>query len=283
MRLISILASALCLSAIVSGAASAAPAAAAPQSTGEVRGRAVDAADSHGLSGVAVSLVGASRVTASGADGAFVLGGVPAGPQTIACAAAGYRTAQVAVTVQAGGIHQIRCSMSRLPVVPGAKVATKTVRGGAVAENKVILGVLGAGIGDSGSVSGAVVGQSIGVGGLGTVGQGSGGGGYGRVSGVGYGAGASPPMEARASRSYALRASPGAPMVIAAPATQGVPSSNADEASREGYDGIVENAFLGAQQTPLSTFSIDVDSASYANVRRLAEERQPACRGTRFG
>ena len=38
---------------------------------------------------------------------------------------------------------------------------------------------------------------------------------------------------------------------------------------REGYDGIVENRFLKATDNPLSTFSIDVDAASYSNIRRM--------------
>lgn len=37
----------------------------------------------------------------------------------------------------------------------------------------------------------------------------------------------------------------------------------------EAYSRIVENAFLDVRQNPLSTFSIDVDTASYANVRRF--------------
>ena len=39
----------------------------------------------------------------------------------------------------------------------------------------------------------------------------------------------------------------------------------------EGYDGIVENRFLKATDNPLSTFSIDVDGASYSNVRRFLQ------------
>lgn len=39
----------------------------------------------------------------------------------------------------------------------------------------------------------------------------------------------------------------------------------------EDYDNIVENKFLAATQNPLSTFSIDVDEASYSNVRRYLE------------
>lgn len=41
--------------------------------------------------------------------------------------------------------------------------------------------------------------------------------------------------------------------------------------SREGYDGIVENPFKKVTDNPLSTFSIDVDGASYSNVRRYIQ------------
>ncbi|HYF30641.1 MAG TPA: von Willebrand factor type A domain-containing protein [Chitinophagaceae bacterium] len=42
----------------------------------------------------------------------------------------------------------------------------------------------------------------------------------------------------------------------------------------EGYDVIEENKFLGAIDNPLSTFSIDVDAASYSNVRRFLQVGQ---------
>jgi Ca-activated chloride channel homolog len=42
--------------------------------------------------------------------------------------------------------------------------------------------------------------------------------------------------------------------------------------NREGYAAISENPFLSASRTPLSTFAIDVDRASYANVRRFLEQ-----------
>lgn len=41
---------------------------------------------------------------------------------------------------------------------------------------------------------------------------------------------------------------------------------------REGYDGIVENGFRKAKDNPLSTFSIDVDAASYSNMRRFIQD-----------
>lgn len=44
------------------------------------------------------------------------------------------------------------------------------------------------------------------------------------------------------------------------------PSLNTEE-----YDSIVENRFMDVAMSPLSTLSIDVDTASYANVRRMIE------------
>jgi Ca-activated chloride channel family protein len=42
----------------------------------------------------------------------------------------------------------------------------------------------------------------------------------------------------------------------------------------ESYKGITENAFTNAASTPLSTFSVDVDAASYSNVRRFINNGQ---------
>ncbi len=41
--------------------------------------------------------------------------------------------------------------------------------------------------------------------------------------------------------------------------------------SREAYDSVVEAGFVSPGVQPLSTFSIDVDTASYANVRRMLQ------------
>jgi Ca-activated chloride channel homolog len=42
----------------------------------------------------------------------------------------------------------------------------------------------------------------------------------------------------------------------------------------EGYKSVTDNSFLKANLNPLSTFSIDVDTASYSNVRRFINEGQ---------
>jgi Ca-activated chloride channel family protein len=51
-------------------------------------------------------------------------------------------------------------------------------------------------------------------------------------------------------------------------------AANADtvDVSGEGYAHIEENRFMAVKQSPLSTFSIDVDAASYSNVRRLLQQ-----------
>ena len=46
------------------------------------------------------------------------------------------------------------------------------------------------------------------------------------------------------------------------------------EFNTEEYDRIYENEFLDALSNPLSTFSIDVDTASYSNVRRFINDDQ---------
>ena len=47
-----------------------------------------------------------------------------------------------------------------------------------------------------------------------------------------------------------------------------------EDFNREGYDNINENKFLKVADNPLSTFSIDVDAASYSNVRRFLNQGQ---------
>lgn len=44
--------------------------------------------------------------------------------------------------------------------------------------------------------------------------------------------------------------------------------------NREGYENYKENPFLKAKENPLSTFSIDVDGASYSNIRRFLNNGQ---------
>lgn len=48
----------------------------------------------------------------------------------------------------------------------------------------------------------------------------------------------------------------------------------------EEYNAIIENPFLEATKNPLSTFSIDVDAASYSNMRRFINNHQMPAEGS---
>lgn len=63
----------------------------------------------------------------------------------------------------------------------------------------------------------------------------------------------------------------GSPIAVVSGADASI-RTRSDEWNTEGYNAIRENAFLDAKQNPLSTFSIDVDTASYANVRRFLRD-----------
>jgi Ca-activated chloride channel family protein len=65
------------------------------------------------------------------------------------------------------------------------------------------------------------------------------------------------------SRAYAAATS--------APIAQ-APTTPPPEFNTEGYEHITENRFLTAKDQPLSTFSIDVDTASYSNARRFLSQ-----------
>ena len=58
------------------------------------------------------------------------------------------------------------------------------------------------------------------------------------------------------------------------PALSPEPTPEEEPFNREGYEHLAENDFKEALGTPVSTFSIDVDKASYANVRRYLNSGQ---------
>jgi len=59
----------------------------------------------------------------------------------------------------------------------------------------------------------------------------------------------------------------------------GISVHNDDVYNTEDYDGITENRFRKVTDEPLSTFSIDVDGASYSNVRRMINYGQMPTEG----
>ncbi len=77
-----------------------------------------------------------------------------------------------------------------------------------------------------------------------------------------------------ASEAVAGRVAAAFPAALAAPAREW--RRGRGDFNTESYDFIDENPFLAVLSNPLSTFSIDVDRASYSNVRRFIREgRRP--------
>ena len=79
------------------------------------------------------------------------------------------------------------------------------------------------------------------------------------------------PIASDKSREYAAPATPG---MMAGNTNSSSVAMYDEKASGERYAEIEENPFLETARAPLSTFSIDVDTASYANVRRFLNDGQ---------
>jgi Ca-activated chloride channel family protein len=60
---------------------------------------------------------------------------------------------------------------------------------------------------------------------------------------------------------------PLAPVAVSPP-----PAATKTDSNTEAYSHLVDNPFVSPKNAPLSTFSIDVDTAAYANVRRFLNE-----------
>jgi Ca-activated chloride channel family protein len=78
--------------------------------------------------------------------------------------------------------------------------------------------------------------------------------------------------ESAADMAYSMSTSGAMPPPMAAAPLAAEPAARADEGQGPGqagdrYETIVENPFRSAVENPLSTFSIDVDTASYSKVR----------------
>ena len=182
-------------------------------------------------------------------------------------------TAEPTVAPDAGEGAKAKDEEAKLQQAKGTQITmAESATDKQIAESGGLIGTLegssGSGIGiggGSGGISSAGYGSSGGYGGLGTRGSGRGGG------GVGYGSG-SGESRARQKNTRSSRA----PRALAPysylddPAQVYTPGHNT-----EAYSHLDDNPFMDADPNPLSTFSIDVDTASYANVRRLLGSATP--------
>ncbi|MBT9545385.1 MAG: VWA domain-containing protein [Candidatus Sericytochromatia bacterium] len=97
-----------------------------------------------------------------------------------------------------------------------------------------------------------------------------------QVTGNLIGAHSSPYSNSYYSGAYPVPSATGAPgsaMSLPGQTTTNAPTMPVDTRN-ESYQAIAENPFLAVLQNPLSTFSIDVDTASYSNLRRYLNQGQ---------
>ena len=96
---------------------------------------------------------------------------------------------------------------------------------------------------------------------------------------------AATPAAPAAAKTGVARGVPAQSLTKSASLAYSLPAAEFDRSDRYGairqpngefntaaYDHILENPFLDAKTNPLSTFSIDVDTASYSNIRRFVNE-----------
>jgi Ca-activated chloride channel family protein len=196
------------------------------------------------IPGATVELVARGKTvvtTVAAADGGFKFADLAAGSYEITVSLVGFRRTHATVIVGATVPRPLR-----LTLLVGSVSETVEVTSGATAISGGVVGGVSEGV--VGGVSGGVVGG---------------------VSGaiVGGAPNAAPPP--RAMPGFAGAGGGRGGYAGGAVAIRGALPSVADA---ETYGAIDENKFRRVTDQPLSTFSIDVDTASYANVRRILNE-----------
>ena len=99
----------------------------------------------------------------------------------------------------------------------------------------------------------------------------------GRVAGVQMRGAARPRKAKRVSSkldSYAVETAVAADELVGAPQPMPTLPARAEAGAGDTYAHVQENTFFEAKKDPLSTFALDVDNASYSNVRRFLNEGQ---------
>ncbi len=77
-----------------------------------------------------------------------------------------------------------------------------------------------------------------------------------------------------ASTATAANTSQTMPVTTSLGVVDGFRGEQSQLANHESYEGVADNPFLAVREKPLSTFSIDVDTGSYSNVRRFLQAGQ---------
>lgn len=145
---------------------------------------------------------------------------------------------------------------------PGSKPAADPLAGLTGSEVGEAAGVGGLGLKGTGRGGGGTGEGTIGLGNVGTIGKGAGGG-----TGSGYGRGSGAMGQRSKSRAglYAMKGPKGGRGIIG-------PITADDQRGQESFEKIDIERFKPVADEPLSTFSVDVDTASYAMMRSFLRD-----------
>jgi Ca-activated chloride channel homolog len=229
------------VTAALGGAALHARAGDSAQALGEIDGTVT--AGGAALTGATVSIDGNHLHRAATTDGSghFAVGGLPAGSYRVLAAATGYSAARAQVTVTAGSTTSVALALTAAPAKP------EPADHGRAEHEKVELPKETA---DKSPRPASAPSEKM---------------------------PPPPPMPRPASPATAIPPSGGgaALVITSKPGGAGVnqPADDRDM-NTEQYARIDDNPYFRTDARPLSTFSVDVDTASYANTRRFLRDGQ---------
>jgi Ca-activated chloride channel family protein len=203
----------------------------APPRTGSITGTVVSGSAARPIANAQVTATPGNRTARTDGDGKFALTGLPAGQIALTVKHANFAPASVRVTVEAGktAVVSVQLTATVNAAKPDTKPADKPSPPAPVAPVRERKVAA-----ESRMELHAIGGSS---------------GGYGAAQGASVG--------------FARMAAPSPRLAVMQPLAA------EKEFNREGYDPIDESSFHTVKDQPLSTLSIDVDTASYSNVRRL--------------
>lgn len=207
---------------------------------GIIQGKVVDARTGKNIRNAKVTVSGIDKAARTGKTGNYIIQGIPAGTYTVRCSARGYKPViHRAMTMSAGKSLTRDC---RLQALVQTKTRTKSAKRADIPAREEVA---------ERRAASPVVNRA-------------GSAGYGR----GRGGVSKRKRKYKTSRLKSRprpRPRPTRPIMVG-PRPQ-------PEHNTENYEKRDENGFKSPMQSPLSTFSIDVDTASYANIRRFIEQQ----------
>jgi len=222
----------------------------------------VSADDGGIISGANVTLKGTKTIGKTNKNGRFKLSTQRSGNQTLTVTAKGYKSTDHKIVIKSKFTNTL-ITLSKLP--PQIKSNKNAVKKESIADSAEAESLVAP---EPSSDVAQPPPSSRSKGGLGMVGVGSGGGGLVRSSSAGRRQ-KKHRNSRRTRKSKVMRRRPAPHHPVSPQIASNVSTSEAPRGDE--YKKITEHAFKDPTAEPLSTFSIDVDTASYANLRRFIQ------------